>query len=95
MKESKAAIFVRPACRKAEIQYPCSWLYKVITLDYLQDRDKIVAILQDFSWEISISNSSRTGKYTCLNVEVQVASEDQRNTLYQLFKELETVKIVL
>jgi putative lipoic acid-binding regulatory protein len=95
MKDSKTGMFIRPDCRKAEIQYPCRWLYKVISLDHLQDKEKIVAMLQDYSWEISISNSSRTGKYTCLDVEVDVESEEQRSTLYQLLKELETVKIVL
>lgn len=95
MKDSKTGMFIRSACRKVEIQYPCRWLYKVISRDHLQDKEKIVAMLQDFSWKISISNRSRTGKYTCLDVEVDVESEEQRNTLYQLLKELETVKIVL
>lgn len=80
---------------KAEIQYPCRWLYKVISLDHLQDKERIVAMLQDFSCEISLSNSSRTGRYTCLNVEVEVGSEVQRNTIYQSLQELETVKMVL
>lgn len=81
--------------RKAEIRYPCRWLYKVISLDHLQDREKISVMLQDASCEISVSNSSRTGKYTCLDVEVEVASEGQRNTIYQLLQELATVKMVL
>lgn len=88
-------MFCHCSGRKAEIQYPCRWLYKVISCDHLQDKEKIVALLQDFSCEINVSNSSRTGKYTCLNVEVVVASEGQRNTFYQLFQELETVKMVL
>ena len=85
----------RNNCRKAAISYPCRWLYKVVTLDHLQDRKRIAAMLQDCSCEISISNSSRTGKYTCLNVEVEVESEGQRNTIYQVLKELETVKMIL
>lgn len=81
--------------RKAEIRYPCRWLYKVISLDRLQDKEKILVMLQDSPCEISISNSSRTGKYTCLDVEVEVESEGQRNTIYQLLQDLETVKMVL
>ena len=81
--------------RKAQIQYPCRWLYKVVTLDHHGDRERIVAMLQDYRCEISISNSSRTGKYTSLNVEVEVESEIQRNTVYQLLRELETVKMIL
>jgi putative lipoic acid-binding regulatory protein len=95
MNKGKTAMFSQPNGQKAEIQYPCRWLFKVISLDHRQDKEKIVAMLQNFSSEISVSNSSRTGKYTCLDVEVEVESEDQRNILYQLFRELETVKMVL
>jgi len=81
--------------RKAQLDYPCRWLYKVITTDHLGDQERIVAMLQDCRCEISISNSSRTGRYTCLNVEVEVASEEQRNTLFRVLQGLETVKMVL
>lgn len=81
--------------RKAAIRYPCRWLYKVISLNHLEDRERISGMLQDTSCEITVSNSSHSGKYTCLNVEVEVTSEGQRNTIYQLLRELETVKIVL
>jgi len=81
--------------RKAQLTYPCNWIYKVISVDHLGDRERIVAMLQDCRCEISISNSSRTGRYTCLNVEVEVASEEQRNSLFQALQGLETVKMVL
>ena len=81
--------------KKVKLEYPCCWLYKVITIDHLLDSDRIVAMLQDCRCDISISSSSRTGKYTCLNVEVEVTSEKQRNALFQALKDLDTVKAVL
>ena len=81
--------------KKAVIQYPCRWLFKVVTLDHHGDRERIVAMMQDCNFEISISNSSRSGKYTSLNVEVEVESEEHRNSIYQLIRQLETVKMIL
>ena len=52
-------------------------------------------MLQDCKCDISISNRSRTGKYTCLNVEVEVISEEQRNGLLQVLQDLETVQVIL
>jgi putative lipoic acid-binding regulatory protein len=80
---------------KAVVEYPCRWLYKVISLDYLLDRQRIVSMLQDCNCEITISNSSREGKYTCLNVEVEVESEVQRNSIFQALQDLDTVRVVL
>ena len=80
---------------KVQLQYPCRWQYKVITIDHQRDSERIVAMLQDCWCDISPSNSSRTGRYTCLNVEVEVGSEQQRDALFQALKDLETVKVVL
>ena len=81
--------------KKLHLRYPCRWLYKVITVDHLLDSERIAAMLQDCKCDILISNSSRTGRYTCLNVDVEVISEEQRNALFQALQDLETVKVVL
>lgn len=77
------------------VEYPCRWLYKVISLDHLLDRQRIGSMLQECNCEITISNSSRGGKYTCLNVEVEVDSEGQRNSIFKALQDLDTVRVVL
>jgi len=80
---------------KAKIEYPCQWLYKVIGFD----REKLHQVLKELinsdSCDISFSNSSRTGKYHCLNLEVTVQSEEERNSIYLALKAHPQVKIVL
>jgi len=80
---------------RLQIDYPCRWLYKVITVDGDGDRRRIQAMLQEFDCRISPSNRSRTGRYTSLDVEIEVRDEEHRNSVYLLLRELATVKVVL
>lgn len=75
--------------------YPCQWLYKVIGSDKEQLQQAIVQILPNVSCSITHSNSSRTGKYHCLNLEITVQNEEERNLIYKELKEHPDVKIVL
>jgi uncharacterized protein len=79
----------------AQIEYPCLWLYKVIG----EDREKLYQALEEIaardSCAISHSNSSRTGKYHCLNLEITVMNEEERNRIYLALKGHPQVKIVL
>lgn len=80
---------------KAQLQYPCLWLYKVIGMD----REKLYQALEEIvdvdSYTISPSNSSRTGKYHCLNLEMTVVNEEERNRIYLALEGHPQVKIVL
>jgi putative lipoic acid-binding regulatory protein len=81
--------------RKPVLEYPCRWLYKVIGDDREGLQRAAVEIIGRQSCTISLSNSSRTGKYHCLNIEVEVLSEANRNAIYQALKEHPQVKLVL
>ncbi|MDX1777162.1 MAG: DUF493 domain-containing protein, partial [Desulfobulbales bacterium] len=80
---------------KVQIEYPCQWLYKVIGADLEKLRRTLMEIAGDDSGRISFSNSSRTGKYHCLNLEITVRSEEERNFIYMQLKSHPAVKIVL
>jgi len=80
---------------KAQVEYPCQWLYKVIGFDQEKLHQALLEIISNSSSEISLSNSSRTGKYHCLNCEVTVQSEEERNSIYLALKAHPLVKIVL
>ena len=80
---------------KAQIKYPCQWLYKVIGFDREKLRQALFEIVKDDSCDISISNTSSKGKYHCLNLEVTVRNEEERNSIYLALKEHPQVKIVL
>ena len=80
---------------KLQISYPCLWLYKVIGFDREKLHRALLEIVNEESCDISFSNSSRTGKYICLNLEVNVKSEEERNSIYMAIKGHPQVKIVL
>jgi len=80
---------------KVRIIYPCQWLYKVIGVDQEQLRRVLLEIARDSVCTISSSYSSRGLKYHCLNLEVTVQSEEQRNAIFAALKAHPQVKMVL
>jgi len=81
--------------RKPVLEYPCRWLYKVIGDDREALQRAALEVIGSQSYAISLSNSSRTGKYHCLNIEVEVMNETNRNTIYQALKSHSRIKLVL
>lgn len=80
---------------KKIVEYPCQWLYKIIGNDENEMRKAVAEIIQDGDCIIIPSNTSRTGKYHSMNVEVSVPDEEHRNVIYQAFKEDPRIKMVL
>ena len=80
---------------KVKLDYPCQWLYKVIGTDHEQLRLAIMEIITNIPCEISISNSSPAGKYLCLNLEITVQNEEERNSIYSDLKAHTHIKMVL
>jgi len=73
---------------KLELDYPCNWSYKVIGED-------IEKITHQRNANVKQTNKSKNGKYTTYNVQMLVHNEDDRHTLFDLFKEHCDIKIVL
>lgn len=81
--------------RKVKLEYPCSWIYKIIGPDPDEMRRAVEEIIRDRAYKITHSRSSETSKYHCLNVELSVESEFHRTTLYEALKAHQAVKIIL
>ncbi|MGV8079386.1 MAG: YbeD family protein [Syntrophales bacterium] len=81
--------------RKPVIEYPCQWVYKVIGPDEAALREAVTQVVQDLPHTVAISNTSATGRYCCLNVELTVADEEIRTSLYEMLKDHPAVRIVL
>ena len=81
--------------RKPVLEYPCKWLYKIIGEDLEELQRTATEIIGGQPCTIYLSNISKTGKYHCLNVEVQVTDEANRNAIYREFKQHPQVKMVL
>jgi len=81
--------------RKPQIDYPCSWEYKVIGNDEFALRQAVAAVMADAEYEVSFSHFSRTGKYCSLSVELTVVDEEQRMSLFAALKRHRDILFVL
>jgi hypothetical protein len=80
---------------RPEIEYPCTWVYKVIGEDCSLLKDIIVSACSPLPVKISHSHTSSKGKYHSLNAELEVPTEEVRLRIYELLKCSPVVKIVL
>lgn len=82
-------------CDRLILEYPCVWLYKVIGSDPDQIRAAIAEVIQGSDCIITHSNSSESGKYHCLNLEINVFSEENRNQIYLSLVNHPDIKMIL
>lgn len=80
---------------RPEIEYPCTWVYKVIGSDCSLLKEVIVSSCSPHEVQISHSHSSSRGKYHSLNAELEVPNEKVRLLVYEKLKRNPAVKIVL
>jgi putative lipoic acid-binding regulatory protein len=80
---------------RPEIEYPCTWIYKVIGEDCSLLKDIIISACSPLPVKISHSHTSSKGKYHSLNAELEVPTEEVRLRIYELLKCSPVVKIVL
>ena len=81
--------------RGLDLEYPCRWIYKVIGPDKAEMEKAIGEIVRECACTITPSNTSRTGKYHCLNLEMVVVNEGHRTGVYDQLREHPAIKIVL
>lgn len=80
---------------RPEIDYPCTWTYKVIGEDTEILRELILTACAPAAVRITHSHSSSGGKYHSLNATLVVEGEEMRLQIYELLKAHPAVKIIL
>ena len=80
---------------KLELEYPCTWCYKVITEHEDHTKEVILDIISERMHTLTHSNSSKSGKFVSMNLELLVQNEDDRNFIYEALKAHQKVKMVL
>ena len=93
--QGNVMMILNSSTEKADIEYPCSWNYKVIGIDAPSLRNAVAIVLGEQQYLLTPSRSSSGGKYHSLNLETVVASEASRNALYIALKNQAAVKMVL
>jgi len=81
--------------KKAEIEYPCTWHYKVIINAHCNIKHIAKNVLGERIYKIAKSNNSKNKTYESYKVSLLVHNEDDRVALFHEFKKEDCVKIVL
>ncbi len=81
--------------KRPEIEYPCTWAYKIIGSDCTLLKEIIVSACAPQDVNISHSSTSSSGKYQSLNAELTVKDEVTRLAIYETLKNSPGVKFVL
>lgn len=80
---------------KPNIEYPCTWSYKIIGSDRKLIPQNVRIILENYEYTFRPSKKSTTGKYVSFHCSVKVESEEERNRIFVMLQNIPTVKMVL
>jgi len=81
--------------KKLELEYPCNWCYKVIASEKEALEKAVKDVVEERTHKLSHSNSSKTGKYVSMNLDMLVHNEDDRQFIYDALKKHQDIKMVL
>jgi putative lipoic acid-binding regulatory protein len=81
--------------KKVKINYPTTWKYKLIAKKQEHIEDVVNGTITEKKYKLSVSNSSKGGKFISMSLEVQVVSEEERLHLFKQFETHQDIKYVL
>ena len=88
-------VIINDSKEKLELEYPCSWCYKLIGNDHQSIRDAVSDVIDKREHSLSTSNASKNGKYVSMNLDMLVHNEDDRQFIYEALKKHDNLKMVL
>lgn len=91
----KLKIIGQDESQKLELEYPCSWKYKIIGEERKKLEEAIHSVILERAHTLKHSNASKTGKYISLNLDLIVQNEDERTFIYEALKAHQNIKMVL
>lgn len=80
---------------RPEIEYPCTWTYRVIADDVAGTSEAIAAHLGTRPHRLGEGNTSRTGKYASLELELEVFDAADRDEVFAALGAMPGVRFVL
>lgn len=80
---------------KLELDYPCSWVYKVVVLESVNITEVVREILIEREHKLVESRASSKGKFKSYTLDLLVHNEDDRKTIYELLGKHSSIKMVL
>jgi putative lipoic acid-binding regulatory protein len=94
-KTPKLKIIGHDESQKLELDYPCSWKYKIIGEERKKLEEAVHSVILERAHTLKHSNASKTGKYISMNLDLIVQNEDERTFIYEALKAHQHIKMVL
>ncbi|MEN8718583.1 MAG: DUF493 domain-containing protein [Sulfurovum sp.] len=79
---------------KLELDYPCSWSYKLIVLESTDIHLTVKEVVKKEHCIVE-SKQSKKGKFKSYNLDLIVHSEDERKEYHKVLGEHKDIKMVL
>lgn len=80
---------------KLELEYPCSWPYKLIVLEKTNITKVVKEVVGEREHSVKQSKSSSKGKFVSYTLELLVHSDDDRTTLHELLRKHTEIKMIV
>lgn len=78
-----------------ELNYPCSWPYKLVVLEKTNITEVVVEVISQREHTIKKSKMSSKGKFISYTLELIVHNEDDRKVLYELLGAHADIKMIV
>jgi len=88
-------VIINETTQKLELEYPCNWCYKVVAYERAGIEIAALEIFSERTYSLTPSNTSKSGKYISMNLELLVHNEDERTYFYETLKAHPHIKMVL
>ena len=80
---------------KLELDYPCSWEYKLVVLEHINIKTTIKDVISSREHKVSESKVSTKGKFKSYKLEMLVHNEDDRKEIFKMLGAHSNIKMVL
>lgn len=80
---------------KLELQYPCSWIYKLIVKESVDIKKVVFDVIETREHTVKESKSSSKGKFKSYNLELIVHNDDDRTLLHELLGKHSDIKMIV
>ena len=80
---------------KLKLDYPCSWVYKIVLLQEDNAKKIVKEVLEGRTHTLKASKTSKKGKFASFNLDLIVHNDDDRKYLYEILGKHDQIKMVL
>lgn len=80
---------------KLELDYPCSWEYKLVVLEDINIKKTVKEVIFEREHKVRESKVSSKGKYKSYTLEMLVHNEDDRKEIFKLLGEHSDIKMII